>query len=211
MKSWIKFIKFFQQPFRGKRGKILKKIYPDYKNLKILDLGGSESFWIESNIDINPENITILNISNYQKEYSKLPGIKKLTYDGNKIPFEDKSYDLVICNSVIEHVKKNQRIIFSKEIMRVGKKFFLQTPCFYFPIEPHFVLPFIHWLPKKVGYYFIYISPWKILGKPDKEIINEYFFNTNLLKEDELVDLFQNAKIYKEKFLGLTKSYIFYT
>lgn len=211
MKSWIKFIKFFQQPFRGKRGKILKKIYPDYKSLKILDLGGSESFWIESNIDINPENITILNISNYQKEYSKLPGIKKLTYDGNKIPFEDKSYDLVICNSVIEHVKKNQRIIFSKEIMRVGKKFFLQTPCFYFPIEPHFVLPLIHWLPKKVGYYFIYISPWKILGKPDKETINEYFFNTNLLKEDELVDLFKNAKIYKEKFLGLTKSYIFYT
>lgn len=211
MKFWIKFIKFFQQPFRGKRGKILKKIYPDYKSLKILDLGGSESFWIESNIEINPENITILNISNYQKEYSKLPGIKKLTYDGNKIPFEDKSYDLVICNSVIEHVKKDQRIIFSKEIMRVGKKFFLQTPCFYFPIEPHFVLPLIHWLPKKVGYYFIYISPWKILGKPDKETINEYFFNTNLLKEDELVDLFKNAKIYKEKFLGLTKSYIFYT
>jgi ubiquinone/menaquinone biosynthesis C-methylase UbiE len=211
MKYWIKFIKFFQQPFRDKRGKILKKIYPDYKSLKILDLGGSESFWIELNIEINPENITILNISNYQKEYSKLPGIKKLTYDGNKIPFEDKSYDLVICNSVIEHVKKDQRIIFSKEIMRVGKKFFLQTPCFYFPIEPHFVLPLIHWLPKKVGYYFIYISPWKILVKPDKETINEYFFNTNLLKEDELVDLFKNAKIYKEKFLGLTKSYIFYT
>jgi ubiquinone/menaquinone biosynthesis C-methylase UbiE len=115
MKSWIKFIKFFQQLFRGKRGKILKKIYPDYKNLKILDLGGSESFWIESNIDINPENITILNISNYQKEYFKLPGIKKLTYDGNKIPFEDKSYDLVICNSVIEHIKKIKELFFRKK------------------------------------------------------------------------------------------------
>jgi ubiquinone/menaquinone biosynthesis C-methylase UbiE len=115
MKSWIKFIKFFQQLFRGKRGEILKKIYPDYKNLKILDLGGSESFWIESNIDINPENITILNISNYQKEYFKLPGIKKLTYDGNKIPFEDKSYDLVICNSVIEHIKKIKELFFRKK------------------------------------------------------------------------------------------------
>ena len=114
MKPWIKFIKFFQQPFRGNRGKILKKIYPDFMNLKILDLGGSESFWIESNIDINPKNITILNINNYQNEYSKLPGIKKLTYDGNKIPFEDKSYDLVICNSVIEHVEKKQIISFSK-------------------------------------------------------------------------------------------------
>ena len=78
MKSWIKFIKFFQQPFRGKRGKILKKIYPDFMNLKILDLGGSESFWIESNIDINPKNITILNISNYQKNIPNYQVLKNL-------------------------------------------------------------------------------------------------------------------------------------
>ena len=73
------------------------------------------------------------------------------------------------------------------------------------------MLPFIHWLPKKIGYYFLHISPWKILGKPDKKTTNEYFFNTNLLRENELVDLFGNSKIYKERFLGLTKSYIFYS
>jgi len=207
IKIWSNFIKIFQSFFRKKRGVFLKKMYPDLSNLKILDLGGTESFWIQLGIKINPNNITIINIANYQEEYSKLLGIKKIIYDGKKIPFKDKTFDLVICNSVLEHVPLKQRFELCAEIQRVSKFYFIQTPSFYFPIEPHFVLPFIHWLPKKIGLYYLYLSPWKILSKPKKKTINDYFINTNLLKESDLVELFKNSKIFKEKFLFITKSY----
>lgn len=52
--------------------------------------------------------------------------------------FQDNEFDAVFSNSVIEHVGdyEAQRQM-ANEIMRVGKRYFVQTPNFYFPIEPH--------------------------------------------------------------------------
>ena len=204
---WVKFIKFFQKKFRKRRGIFLKKIYPKIGTFKILDLGGSSSFWKETDILSDYENITILNIKKYQNEYGENDKINTVIYDGKIIPFNNKSFDLIICNSVIEHVPIIDRKLFCSEIKRVGKNYFLQTPSFYFPFEPHFVMPFLHWLPKKVGYLFAHLSPWRILSRPDKHLIKDYFFNTNLLKENELKEYFKNSKILKEKFFLFTKSY----
>lgn len=63
------------------------------------------------------------------------------------IPFGDGEFDLVYCSSVIEHVRRERRDTLAAEIKRVGKSFFVQTPAFGFPIEPHSLLPFAHWLP----------------------------------------------------------------
>lgn len=204
---WVKFIKFFQKKFRKKRGKFLKKLYPHIDELKILDLGGSESFWKETDIVCNFKNITILNIKKYENEYINQKNINTVIYDGKVIPFNNKSFDLIICNSVIEHVPIKNRKFFCDEIKRVGKKFFLQTPSYYFPLEPHFVMPFIHWLPKNIGFFLVNFSLWRILSNPNRKLINDYFFNTNLLKEKELKKYFTNSKIFKEKSFFMTKSY----
>jgi SAM-dependent methyltransferase len=64
------------------------------------------------------------------------------------LPFADDEFDLVYSSSVIEHIPPEQRQAFASEVRRVGRGWFVQTPARSFPIEPHALLPFAHWLPK---------------------------------------------------------------
>ena len=63
------------------------------------------------------------------------------------LPFENGEFDLVYSSSVIEHVPRARREAFAAEVRRVGRGWFVQTPAYSFPIEPHSLLPFAHWLP----------------------------------------------------------------
>jgi SAM-dependent methyltransferase len=63
------------------------------------------------------------------------------------LPFGDGEFDLVYCSSVIEHVAPARRDMFAAELRRVGRGWFVQTPAFSFPLEPHSLLPGAHWLP----------------------------------------------------------------
>jgi len=66
------------------------------------------------------------------------------------LPFADRSFDLVYCSSVIEHVAPERRAAFAAELRRVGRGWFVQTPARSFPIEPHSLLPGAHWLPARL-------------------------------------------------------------
>ncbi len=63
------------------------------------------------------------------------------------LPFADHEFDLVYCSSVIEHVPPERRQRFAGELRRVGRGWYVQTPAFSFPLEPHALLPAAHWLP----------------------------------------------------------------
>jgi SAM-dependent methyltransferase len=63
------------------------------------------------------------------------------------LPFAAGEFDLVYCSSVVEHVALARRPAFAAEIRRVGRGWFVQSPAFSFPIEPHSLLPAAHWLP----------------------------------------------------------------
>ena len=63
------------------------------------------------------------------------------------LPFADGEFDLVYRSSVIEHVAPDARPAFAAELRRVARGWYVQTPAFSFPIEPHALLPFAHWLP----------------------------------------------------------------
>jgi SAM-dependent methyltransferase len=70
--------------------------------------------------------------------------------DAMRLPFPDGSIDVVICAQVYEHVPDDERLF--QEIHRVlaadGVVFF-SGPNWLYPIEPHYFLPFLHWLPGK--------------------------------------------------------------
>ncbi|MDP2712607.1 MAG: class I SAM-dependent methyltransferase [Solirubrobacteraceae bacterium] len=63
------------------------------------------------------------------------------------LPFADGEFELAYCSSVIEHVAIDDRAAFAAELRRVAHGWYVQTPAFSFPLEPHALLPFAHWLP----------------------------------------------------------------
>ncbi len=110
------------------------------------------------------------------------------------LPFADHEYDLVYCSSVIEHVARPRRAAFAAELRRVGRGWFVQTPAFWFPIEPHSLLPFAHWLP--VGARRVY---WRLGAAAEWEEIA-------LLHRPELEALFGPARA--ERVGPLVKSWV---
>jgi SAM-dependent methyltransferase len=68
----------------------------------------------------------------------------------DRLPFDDGAFDLAYCSSVVEHVEPSRRARFAAELRRVARGWYVQTPAFAFPVEPHALLPFAHWLPATV-------------------------------------------------------------
>lgn len=120
---------------------------------------------------------------------------------------------MVFSNSVIEHVgNEGKQQKFAEEVMRVGNSYWVQTPNKYFPIEPHVMFPFFQFLPmaarKKIAVKWPY-SHYKRWNLSDERIFQD-LSNVRLLSKKELLSLFKNASLYKEKYAGFTKSFAVY-
>ena len=111
------------------------------------------------------------------------------------LPFDDGAFDLAYCSSVVEHVAPPRRAAFAAEIKRVARGWFVQTPAWSFPIEPHALLPFAHWLPPTVRRPY-----WRLGAAGSWEDIR-------LLRRGELERLFGDP-ILAERFGGIVKSWI---
>mgnify|MGYP001077020476 CR=1 FL=1 len=198
---------------RRQRFRLFKKLLDQLQRpIKILDIGGTQYFW-EAVGFVNEEGveITLLNIEPQSTIYSNL---KFIQGDANNLSiFDDNSFDVVFSNSVIEHLNsfENQKKM-ALEVKRIGKRYWIQTPSFYFPIEQHFLCPFYHWLPIKTRILLLqhFDLGW-FKKEKDYKIAYELVTSIRLLTYKELKSLFPEAKIYKERFLGLTKSYIAYS
>jgi SAM-dependent methyltransferase len=110
------------------------------------------------------------------------------------LPFGEDEFDLVYCSSVIEHVPRAQRAAFAGELRRVGRGWFVQTPAWSFPIEPHALLPLAHWLPPRMRRHY-----WRLGASGGWEQIE-------LLRRGELEALFGPAR--PERLGPLTKSWV---
>ncbi|MBW4670889.1 MAG: methyltransferase domain-containing protein [Cyanomargarita calcarea GSE-NOS-MK-12-04C] len=189
------------------------------KPLKILDVGGRENIWLKEGF-CNKEvaknvEITIINFENETNKiaHSNISNIKALIGNATNMEhFADNAFDIVFSNSVIEHVGdyEAQRQM-AMEVQRVGKRYFIQTPNRYFPIEPHFLFPFFQFLPLWAKMFLI--THFNLGWRPkttDKAAAKELVTSVKLLTKKELVELFPKAAIFEEKFLGLTKSLIAY-
>jgi hypothetical protein len=108
---------------------------------------------------------------------------------------------------VIEHLYtwENQEKM-AKEIIRVGKKYFVQTPNKHFFIEAHYVLPYAQYMPKKLIYFVLTKTKLSRGMKWNPEQAQQYLDEIRLLSIGEMKLFFPHAKMYKEKLAGLTKS-----
>ncbi len=197
--------------FRSKRFEFFKSLLNKLpKPIKILDIGGTQAFWESMNF-IEPDiEITLLNLEVQETTHSNFKSVKGDAT--NLSQYSDKSFDIVFSNSVIEHLyTKENQISMAKEVNRVGKNYFIQTPNYWFPIEPHWVFPCFQYLPFSMKVFLTYNFDLGHIKKANnKEKAIEQVREIRLLTFKEMQQLFPDAKIYKEKFLGLNKSFVAY-
>lgn len=126
------------------------------------------------------------------------PNQRFVAADACALPFEDESFDIGYSNSLIEHIAPVRRQEFADEIRRVAKRYWIQTPNHWFPIEPHALLPGAQYLPEGARRAFWRASPRQIA----------YEDSLQLLAASELSALFPDALIMRERVGPMTKSLV---
>ena len=189
--------------FRRDRMALFQRTFPLTAQTRILDVGGTALNW--SLLPAQPRT-TLLNLPT--------DGEADVVGDGRFLPFRDRSFDIVFSNSVIEHIStvEDQRR-FADEVRRTGRAYWVQTPDRRFPIEPHLVTPFLHWLPQParvaIARRFTF---WSLIERPSPDRWEFYIRHCSeevrLLDARQLQEMFPEARIIRERFLGISKSLI---
>lgn len=137
---------------RRKKAKILQSHFNLADSLRILDVGGAMDEAGRQVLEASPrqENITVVNLdrNSLLKTRKGHPSVSVIQADARHLPYGDNAFDLVYSNAVIEHVGElEDQKAMAREVMRVGKSWFVTTPNRWFPFEFHTRLPLVSWLP----------------------------------------------------------------
>ena len=172
----------------------------DYSiNKKIIDIGTTPSLEEEQNIFLEKakENPNITCFSNQdckilRKKYENIESI--LIGDGKNTKLDDNSFDIAHSNATIEHVGSfDNQVSFVRELVRISKEsVFIQTPNRFYPMDFHTILPFFHWLPKKIHRKIL--KYFKLEFYSDEK-------NLNLLSINDLKKICKILNIRKYKIL----------
>lgn len=179
--------------------------------LTILDIGGTVSYWENRNYHLRDHiEITLVNRTAVDSPYAHIKGLAGDATDLSQFP--DKSFDIVFSNSVIEHLvtPANQKRM-AEEIIRLGKYYYVQTPNRYFPLEPHFMLPFFQFMPFSLQYFLLTKTKLSRMKRWKPERAREYIQEIRLMGRKEFHSLFPGSKLFKERAAGMAKSYVVYT
>ncbi len=174
---------------------------------RVLDIGGTPYNW--NFLAVQPR-LTILNVPRASEAVPQ--GVDWVAGDGCALPFADGAFDVVFSNSVIEHLGSTARQHqFAREVARVGKRFYVQTPNRWFPVETHLLTPLVHYLPKRwqaplVRRWTVWSAVTGIRGERREFYIEHYLADVLLLDRAGLSALFPGAQVVRERFLGTTKS-----
>lgn len=200
---------FASRHFRARRMQRFHRVFQITNATTILDVGGTPSNWVL--LPVQPR-LTILNLPRAKESVGEETAW--VAGDGRSLPFQDRSFDVVFSNSVIEHLRDaTSQSAFAKEIARVGVRYFVQTPNRWFPVETHLLMPILHFLPKNMQRRVIQnftVWGWVTRASAHRRdfYIQHYLNDVRLLDYRSMQELFPKAIILKERFLGLTKSLI---
>lgn len=204
----------YRNAFRRKRFAaflaLVDEVVRERGRCRILDLGGGVAYWLglEESWRDRPIHVTLVNLA-----AEPVPDGRFLSLAGDacSLPEQpDAAFDIVHSNSVIEHVGSwADKRRMAAEVRRLAPRHFVQTPNYWFPIEPHFRMAAIHWLPR----------PWRralVMGAargfyPRAATLDQadaVLRDAALLDAREMAELFPGSRLVRERFCGLTKSLI---
>ena len=177
---------------------------------RIADIGGTEYYWniFGSYVEERPVEITLMNL--------EAPGVRSRKFQSivadatDLSAFDDHAFDLVHSNSVIEHVGSWDRMSrMAHHVRRLAPVYFVQTPNFWFPYEPHFRFPCFHWLPEQARAELLLRLNLGFGGRrPNYDAAMRGVQSAALLSKRQMRELFPDAQFVNERALGLTKSFM---
>lgn len=194
---------------------MIKRVRVRQKGVKVLDIGGKPGYWRIVDRGLLRESgvtITILNLPDGRPLDADDEIFKHVEGNGCDLrEYADMSFDIVHSNSVLEHVGdwRNMKS-FAREVRRVASRLFVQTPYFWFPLEPHYMCPFFHWIPRPLQVSLIRKFTLGNRGKADglDDALEKIEEAPRLVDQRTMRLLFPDCQIFKERFLLFTKSLI---
>jgi hypothetical protein len=170
---------------------------------RLIDVGVTDTEWRSGNfIEANypwPSQITAVSIDPVPTFQRHHPDVNVVIADGKNLPFPYHSFEIGFSNAVIEHVgsRDEQRKLVA-EMLRTCQRVFIATPNARFPVDPHTLLPFAHWLPTRIWHRVL-----RVAGQESWADLNRL----NPLDARALRALFPPStpvRIVRQRLLGLT-------
>jgi hypothetical protein len=203
--------------FRARRfahvQRLIETILAERGRADILDLGGTETYW-RIGRDFLRANRHRLSITMVNPEPQAVEDRDLFSFhEGSatdRTLFADRGFDLVHSNSVIEHVGSWQAMEdFAANARRLAPRYYIQTPNFWFPFEPHFRCVGFQYLPASVRARLIMrVSLGFFRRIEDREEAQDIIRHHRLLSTREMRGLFPDGQVFHEKVAGLNKSII---
>lgn len=199
--------------FRRKRFELLKNrvekhIRPD-SLFKILDIGGDIGYWKNIGWQNSQCRIYLLNLYAAEISEEDSKSFESVQGSGLNLPYQRGDFDLVFSNSVIEHVGSfENQLQFANEVKRLSDRYIVQTPSFWFPLEPHSLIPFFQFIPHSIRAFLIMWFDINYFPKASSyQDALQVSRSTLMLTKKEFRNLFPEAEIQVERLLGIPKSY----
>ena len=175
----------------------------------ILDLGGAYPYWDGLRAVWAGRNVAVTLVNMYPQTVDD-PAFTTMIGDACDLSsVSDNAFDIVHSNSVIEHVGSwfDKRRM-AAEIHRLAPIHFVQTPNYWFPLEPHFRAPIIHWLPRPLQRRWVMSRKLGFFNRArDLDEAYRTLADSTLLDEAEMRALFPDSTLLRERFLFLVKSF----
>jgi hypothetical protein len=194
--------------------RLIEQTYALHGKVDILDVGGRKTYWNilpPGILQRNRARITVLNLPcDLQGDDDEI-----FTHEtGNACDMHsyiNNAFHIVHSNSVIEHVGGWQQMKqFAHEVRRVAPNVYVQTPYYWFPVEPHYLMPFFHWLPKPAQVWLVRNFSLGDRGGARNldEALTKMDDTPRMLDVQTFRLLFPDCRIHKERFLLMTKSLV---
>lgn len=131
--------RFYEHKVGYKVGHTLQPYRPQYpviiswvaRGAKVLDVGCGDGVLGEKLIKEKNCNVFGFDLDEIGVKEARRKGLKARVWDADKkFPYKSKSFDVVVCNEVLEYVTRPNFVVV--EILRVGRKAIIEFPNFGF-------------------------------------------------------------------------------
>lgn len=129
------------------------------REFSVLDIGSSTGI-IDNILSKNFKSVNGIDIDNkaiaYARRHFKRKNLSFFVGDALNLNFPKNKFDIVICTHIYEHVTNPNRL-FSEinRVLKPGGVCYLAAVNRLWLLEPHYNLPFLSWLPKKIANFYV--------------------------------------------------------